>query len=79
MLRWPDFSNTKTAGESTPEGAAINEMCKREMAQSAANCRALQKAKAAEARRLRAESIEAAQVLGPNVTAEFAPPKKSKE
>jgi len=60
-LKFPQFTNPPN--ESNAVGNAVDLMCKRELAQSAANYKALQAARAAEAKRQRQESIEAARVL----------------
>jgi hypothetical protein len=64
-LNWPKFE-IEPSNASDANGSYINKMVDRELAQSAANHRALQAAKATEAKRLRQESLDAAKVL--NVT-----------
>lgn len=61
-LIFPKFEK-QPSNESNAVGDAVNVMVKRELAQSAANMRALQQARAAEAKRQRAESLAAAAVL----------------
>jgi hypothetical protein len=60
-IKWPDFSNATKPENSV--GDALRIMCDREIAQSAANMRQLQQARAAEAKRQRQESLDAAKVL----------------
>jgi hypothetical protein len=62
MINWPKFEK-QPSNESTAVGDAVNVMVKRELAQSAANMRQIQAARAAEARRQRQESLAAAAVL----------------
>jgi hypothetical protein len=60
-INWPDFSNASKPADAV--GDAVRIMTDRAIAQSAANQRALQTAKAEVAKRQRAENLAAAQVL----------------
>ena len=61
-LIFPKFEK-QPSNESNAVGDAVNVMVARERASAAANMRQLQTARAAEARRQRQESIDAAKVL----------------
>ena len=61
-INWPKFE-IKPSNESDANGDYIKKMVNREIAQSAANQKQLQQAKAAEARRIRQESLDAERIL----------------
>jgi len=62
MISWPRFEK-QPSNESNAVGDAVNQMVARERASAAENMRQLQAARAAEAKRQRAESLAAAAVL----------------
>jgi len=62
MISWPKFEKN-VDNQNTAVGDAVRQMTDRALAQSAANARQLQQARAAEAKRQRAESLAAASVL----------------
>jgi hypothetical protein len=62
MISWPKFEK-QPSNESNAVGDAVNQMVARERASAAANMRQLQTVRAAEAKRRRQESIDAARVL----------------
>ncbi len=76
MLNWP----VRTAADvPNTEGTAIDNMVARALAASAANCRALQQAKAEVAKRLKQESIDSgrlAAVYGGDMFNGLEPEKK---
>jgi hypothetical protein len=62
MISWPKFEK-QPSNESTAVGDAVNVMVNEHRAQAAANMKQLQQARAAEAKRQRQESLDAAKVL----------------
>jgi hypothetical protein len=62
MISWPKFEK-QPSNESNVVGSAVDVMVAQHRAQSAANQKQLQAARAAEARRQRQESLAAAAVL----------------
>jgi len=62
-IRWPEYEKTAPDNQNDPVGTALKAMVERALPQSAANQRQLQKERAAEAKRQRAESLDAAKVL----------------
>ena len=62
-IRWPQYESKEPNNQTDPVGNAVKVMCDAAVAQSAANARELQQAKAEVARRQRQESLEAAKVL----------------
>lgn len=65
-LNWPTYETKAPNNQTDPVGNAVKAMGDAAVAQSAANQRQLQQARAAEAKRQRQESLDAAQVLDTN-------------
>jgi len=66
-LNWPTYTNQPN-NDANAVGDAVNRMVDKEIASAAANQRALQAAKAAEAKRQRDESLAAARVVNVRVS-----------
>lgn len=62
-INWPVYETKEPNNATDPVGPALKKMMDASIAQSAANQRQLQEARAAEAKRQRQESLDAAQVL----------------
>jgi hypothetical protein len=62
-LNWPTYAKQEPNNQTDPVGNAVNVMVSEHRAQAAANMRQLQAARAAEAKRQRQESLDAARVL----------------
>jgi hypothetical protein len=62
MINWPTFQK-QPSNESNAVGSAVDAMVSAARAESAANMRQLQQARAAEAKRQRQESLDASKVL----------------
>lgn len=62
-INWPIYETKEPNNQTDPVGNAVRAMTERAIAQSAANARQLQQARAAEAKRQRQESLDAAKVL----------------
>ena len=62
-INWPVYETKAPNNQTDPVGNALKAMTERAVAQSAANMRQLQQARAADGKRQRDESLAAAKVL----------------